>query len=236
MHVAIPSKGRAGDISSHRLIPSGTLYVPEGEAPAYQKLYPNVVGVPLEVRGITATRNWILDAVDDRHIVMIDDDVVKAGWHETGSITHKWHSMAEARWLKEWHRLFDVTEDLQYHLWGVENTGDFIAAFPNRPFIFHTYVTASCMGIINDGIRFDPEFPVKEDYELCLRMIRQDGGIVGARYLFWQNQHWTKAGGCRDYRTQEMEQDCIERLIRMYPGMIRQVKAGKNGYRIKLDF
>jgi len=77
---------------------------------------------------------------------------------------------------------------------------------------------------------------VKEDYELCLRHIKERGGIVAARYVFWQNEHWKKSGGCVDYRTQAMEADCIRRLMRMYPGMIRQVKKGGSKYSIMLDF
>jgi len=93
------------------------------------------------------------------------------------------------------------------------------------------------MGILNDGrTRFDESFPVKEDYELCLRCIKEDGGILGARYLYWHNEHWTGEGGCKDYRTQAMEEKAINKLMSMYPGFIRRVTRGGAEYSINLDF
>ena len=79
-------------------------------------------------------------------------------------------------------------------------------------------------------------FPVKEDYELCLSCIKEDGGIVGAQYFYWENHHWKTPGGCRDYRTVQMEEECIRRLVRMYPGNVRRVKRKGSEFCIQLDF
>ncbi len=116
------------------------------------------------------------------------------------------------------------------------NIGDGKTTHPYKPFIFHTYVIASCMGLLNDGLRFDESFPVKEDYELCMRCIKEDGGVVGARYFIWENSRWFDDGGCRDYRTQAMEQEVIDRLIKMYPDLIRQVKRKGSEFHIQIDF
>lgn len=237
MLIAIPSKGRPGRVKSQAIITSAKVFVPETEAEAYEKLgTANVVPVPAEVRGITATRNWILDHAEDRRVVMIDDDVKEQGWGQ--AYAHNWrkHKLNEAQWLREWEKLFDVAADMRFRIWGVATTGECRAIYPYRPFLWHTYVTASCMGIFADaGLRFDESFKVKEDYEICLRCLKEDGGIVGARYLFWQNDHWTADGGCKDYRTQAMEEDAIRRLMKMYPGMIRRVTRGGCEYSIQLD-
>ena len=238
MLVAIPSKGRPGRVKSQAVIPSARVYVPETEAEAYERAgTKNVVPVPASVRGITATRNYILDTAYDPRVVMIDDDVKDHGWNR--AYAHNWrkHKLTEAQWLQEWAKLFDVTADIGFRIWGVATTGEGRAVYPYRPFIWHTYVTASCMGMFADaGLRFDERFPVKEDYELCLRCLKEDGGVVGARYLFWDNAHWTDDGGCKDYRTQAIEEDAIRRLMRMYPGMIRRVTRGGCEYSIQLDF
>ena len=144
--------------------------------------------------------------------------------------------LTERQWLFEWDRLFDVAEGVGFSVWGVSTLSAPRAWYPWRPFIWHTYVTASCMGMFNNGLRFDETFQVKEDYELCLRCIRDEGGVVGARYLYWENDHWTRAGGCREYRTGEMEQECIKRLVKMYPGMIRRVTRGGSEWSIDLQF
>lgn len=241
MLVAIPSKGRAGRTRSDVVLPSAKLFVPRLEAIAYRKASKcEVVAVPDSVRGITPTRNWILDwagkAGIDR-VVQVDDDVRTCGYIELLADRSKKRRMTEADFLAEFDKLFDLTEDLGYRIWGVDTVGATRALYPFKPFLWQTYVTGSCMGIRRDtGIRFDESFTVKEDYEITLRCIKEDGGVVGARYFCWVNSHWTDAGGCKDYRTQTMEEQTIRRLIRMYPGMIRRVTKGGSGYSVELEF
>jgi hypothetical protein len=238
MLVAIPSKGRAGKVRTLDVLPSGVIYVPRTEGGAYRRAYPDaeVVDVPEDVRGITNTRNWVLGNTNQRYVVFVDDDVVSVGYWTIGVQEKQKVRMKEPSLMKEWLRLFHVTDDMGYHLWGAETTGDYIAVHSHKPFVWHAYVTASCMGLVNDGLRFDPAYPVKEDYELNLRCIRDDGGVVGARYMFWKNAHWTTQGGCADYRTQEMEDKAINDLIAAYPGLIKKVTKGGSQYSIQIDF
>jgi TET-Associated Glycosyltransferase len=238
MLIAIPSKGRATSIKSTKILPSAFVFVPETEAKEYERAgVKNVVAVPAAVRGITKTRNWILDRAKDRRVVMVDDDVKSAGWVRLNDVTSNTVKLDEAEWIPEMIRLFDLTEQMKYRIWGVATMNATRAVYPWKPFLFRSYVTASCMGILNDGrTRFDERFQVKEDYELNLRCIQEDGGIVAARYLYWTNSHWTDAGGCAGYRTQLMELRCIKLLVSMYPGMIRRVTRGGSQYSIDLDF
>ena len=238
MLVAIPSTGRAGNVKPLSITPDAVLYVPQSEQSSYESYYREtaIVAVPDDIKGITKTRNWILDSTDERYVVFVDDDFEVAGYWDIGYAKMQRRRMRQQQLFQEWLRLFHVTDDLGYHIWGAETTGDYRTVHPQRPFVWRTYATASCMGLVNDGIRFDPEFPVKEDYELCLRCIRDDGGIVGARYLFWKNSHWADDGGCKDYRTQEMEDDAIQKLIKMYPNRIKKITKGGSQYSIRLDF
>lgn len=238
MIVAIPSKGRAGDVRSQWAVPSATVFVPCLEIAAYEGAGAmNVIGVPDEVLGITATRNWILDwAKEDPWVVFIDDDLRTAGWIEMEETRSRRWPMDETDLLAEWVKLFEVMEAMKFRIWGVATISAPRAVYPYRPFIFQTYVTASCMGILNRGLRFDESFPVKEDYEICLRCIQEDGGILGARYLYWENDHWRKAGGCREYRTGEMEEDVVRRLMEKYPGLIRRVRRGGSEWSVDLEF
>ena len=238
MHIAIPSAGRPGNTTSLEILPGATMYVPESEEAMYRSAGARVVrGVPAKIRGITATRNWILDNVKDRWVVMVDDDVKLHGWIELGDVTSQHKKITGEEWDGIFRRLFEATEGLKYAIWGVSTDGALRSVYPYRPFMFHSYVTASCMGIVNDGrTRFDESFPVKEDYELCLRCIDRDGGIVAARFCYWVNDHWTKDGGCKSYRTQAMEEEAIKRLIEKYGRYIRQVRRGGSTYSIELDF
>lgn len=243
MLVAIPSRGRPANVKSQRRLPTAKVFVPKNEISEYQSGgTKNLVGVPKKARGITATRNFILDWARERvdeygeRVVMVDDDLRAAGWIELKSHFVKRHKLNERQLLLEFERLFDVTEGMGFRIWGVANMSAPRAVYPWKPFLWHSYVTGSCIGILNRGIRFDESFPVKEDYEICLRCIKEDGGIVAARYLFWENSHWADAGGCTDYRTQEMEETVTRRLMKKYPGMIRRVTRGGSQYSIDLEF
>ena len=240
MIVAIPSKGRPTGVKSLKVIPSAAVYVPQVEAEDYRRAgVRNLVAVPDSVKGITATRNWILGrAVEsgDPRVVMIDDDVQKVGWVRLHPHRAQTVSIGEGVLLAEFERLFDVTEQAGFRVWGVDTIGATRSVYPWKPILWRTYLTASCCGVLADRIRFDESFPVKEDYEIGLRAIKEDGGIVGARFFFWRNSHWTDAGGCAAYRTQLMELRAIKRLMAMYPGLIRRVRRGGSGYSIEIDF
>jgi hypothetical protein len=238
MLIAIPSKGRAGQTKSDKVLPSGVLYVPKSEAHQYEQFNKSVIAVPSSVRGITATRNWILKNTDERWVVFVDDDVKNYGWTKLLENNGKQIKIeSEDVWKTIFSRLFETTESLTWKIWGVKTEAALRSVYPYRPMLFRSYVTASCMGIINDGsMYFDESFPVKEDYEICLRHIKEYGGVLAARHVYWENSHWGDSGGCKDYRTQKMEADCIAKLIRLYPGMIRQVTRGGSGYSIELEF
>lgn len=238
MIFAIPSKGRPRGVKSKKVLPSATVFVPEAEVQDYERAGgTNVVGVPDSVRGITKTRNWILDNVQDPQVVFVDDDVKVQGWVRLEEEKAVHTKLTEADWIRESGKLFDLTEDLGFRIWGVATQSAPRSVYPWKPILLRSYVTASFMGIVNDGrTRFDENFPVKEDYELNLRCIKEDGGVVAARYLYWENSHWSDPGGCAAYRTQIMELRCIKHLTKLYPGMIRRIKRGGSSYSIELEF
>jgi hypothetical protein len=147
MLIAVPSKGRAGRVMTQAVVPSASIFVPHLEAAAYEQMgVRNVVPVPDAVRGITATRNWILRQADDRRVVMIDDDVRTQGYTELFARNCMRHLLDEATWLGEFAKLFDVTEDLGYRIWGLRPMAP-PARFTRSTFCWRSYVTASCMGI-----------------------------------------------------------------------------------------
>ena len=237
MIIAIPSKGRAGETKTDKILRSGILYVPNSEVNQYKACSKNVIGIPDEVKGITKTRNWILKNCGETRVVFIDDDVKAQGWKKLYVNNAKDKPLSENQWLREFEKLFDTTEQLNYKIWGVATDGALRSVYPYKPFLFRSYVTASCMGIINDGsYYFDEDFPVKEDYEICLRHIKERGGILCCRYIYWANSHWVNDGGCKSYRTQKMEAECIKKLVEKYPNYIRQIVRGGSEYSISLNF
>jgi len=238
MLIAVPSKGRAGLTTTNKILPNlSTFFIPESEYHQYKGIVKNIECVPKEVRGITATRNWILENTDEQWVVFLDDDAKNVGYRKLEERkTKKIEIRDEGFWSEEFLKYFDLTEQLGYKIWGTRTESSPRGTYPYKPFLTRSYVTASCMGIVNDGeYLFDPDFKVKEDYEICLRHIRDKGGILAVRYLHWENEHWTTDGGCKDYRTIEMERDAIKRLIKLYPNMISSAKRKANEFTIKLN-
>ena len=238
MLIAIPSKGRAGKTKTDRFLGQSTLYVPESEAEDYRRHSKvEVVAVPNSVKGITATRNWILENTDQRYVVMVDDDLHRQGYTKLYPEKVKERPMTEQAWCFEFARLFAITEDLGWKIWGVKTEGSPRSVYPYKPLNFRSYITASCMGLVNDGeFLFDEQFKVKEDYEIGLRHVEKYGGVLCARYLFWQNTHWHDEGGCKEYRTQKVEAEAIRLLVEKYPNRIKQITRGGSGYSIELHF
>jgi glycosyltransferase involved in cell wall biosynthesis len=238
MLIAVPSKGRAGLTTTNKILPNlCTFFIPESEYHQYKDLVKNIVSVPKEVRGITDTRNWILENSDDKWVVFLDDDAKNVGYNKLEERkTKKIEIREEGFWAEEFLKFFDLTEQLGYKIWGTRTESSPRGTYPYKPFLTRSYVTASCMGIINDGeYLFDPEFKVKEDYEICLRHIKEKGGILAIRYLHWENEHWVTDGGCKDYRTIDLEKDAIKKLIKLYPNMIASAKRKANEFTIKLN-
>ena len=237
MLIAVPSKGRAGLTTTNKILPNCTFYVPESELHQYKGIVKNVVGVPITVKGITPTRNWILKNTEEKWVVFLDDDVKNAGYNlALERQMKKKDILNESFWEKEFIKYFDICEQLGFKIWGVKTESAPRGVYPYKPFLFKSYVTASCMGIINDSeYYFDEKYKVKEDYEICLRHIKDKGGILAVRYLHWENDHWDKEGGCKDYRTEQIEKDCIKMLIKDYPGMVRSAKRKANQFTIALN-
>lgn len=237
MLIAIPSKNRSFKTTTDKVLPNiGTFFVPESEIHNYSYVK-NVIAVPNEVRGITPTRNWILKNTDEKWVVFIDDDVKNAGYMKMSEEKAKKIEIRdEDFWFNEFLKAFDLTEQMGYKMWGLKTESSPRSVYPYKPFLTRTYLTASCMGMVNDGeFYFDEEYKVKEDYEICLRHIEKYGGICGIRYIHWENEHWDTDGGCKDYRTVQVERDAIKKLIKRYPGMIAKAKRKANQFTIKLN-
>lgn len=237
MLIAIPSKNRAGKTTTNKILPNlGTFFVPESEIHQYSYIK-NVIGVPKEVKGITPTRNWILKNTKEKYVVFLDDDVKNCGYTKLHiEKSEKIDIKDEGFWIEEFLKYFYLCEELNFKIWGVKTEAAPRSVYPYKPILLKTYVTASCMGIINDGeYLFDERFVVKEDYEICLRHIKNLGGILGIRYLHWENEHWITDGGCKDYRTIEIEKNAIKLLHDLYPNMVRSAKRKANTFTIQLN-
>ena len=127
MIVACPSMSRAGKTTTQDIMPDVVFFVPVSQVGQYKEHWEEVVGVPDTVKGITPTRNWILDNTDDPHVVQCDDDGIGFGYMqkvagEDGTIRHDKGKSHPKMGQDDIRRLllscFDMCEDLGTNLFG----------------------------------------------------------------------------------------------------------------------
>lgn len=234
--IAIPSKGRAGLITSQEIFKSAVIYVPENEIKQYSIYSNKIIGIPIQVKGITATRNWILKN-NDCNIFFLDDDFEYGGYVERTDEKYKIKRVKEESiYIKEIKKLFEISEQSNSKIFGLFTVGNNLTNYSYNPFLFNGVCLGSCMGIINDGsYYFDETFEVKEDYELTLRHFTERGITVRSNIIFMQHEHTQLRGGCRDSKRIEKEKSAVKRLITMYPGMIKEAKHRGTSFAIQLN-
>jgi len=234
--IAIPSKGRAGLITSQEIFKSAVIYVPENELKQYSIYKNKIVEVPIDVKGITATRNWILKN-NDCNIFFLDDDFEYGGYVERTNEKYKVKRVKEeVIYINEINKLFEVCEQSNSKIFGLFTVGNNLTNYAYNPFLFNGVCLGSCMGIINDGTYyFDETFEVKEDYELTLRHFTERGITVRSNILFMQHEHTQLRGGCRDSNRIAKEKTAVKKLITMYPNMIKEAKHRGTSFAIQLN-
>jgi hypothetical protein len=234
--IAIPSKGRANLITSQKIFKSAILYIPENELMQYSIYKNKIVTIPNEIKGITATRNWILKN-SDKNIFFLDDDLQYGGYIERTDLKYKVKRVTEEEvYINEIEKLFEISRQCNSKIFGFFTVGNNLTNYSYNPFLFNGVCLGSCMGIINDGTYyFDESFEVKEDYELTLRHLVERGITVRSNILFMQHEHTQLRGGCRDSKRIDKEKSAIKRLIKMYPGMIKEAKHRGTSFSIQLN-
>lgn len=235
--VAIPSKGRAGLITSQNIFKSAILYIPESELMQYSVYSNKLVAIPNEVKGITATRNWILNHNKGKNVFFIDDDLQYFGYVERTDFKYKVKRLKDEKIAyREIKKLFEVAYSIGAKLIGFFTVGNNLSNYSFNPFLFNGVCLGSCMGIINDGTYFfNEDYEVKEDYELTLRNIKDGLPTVRTNILFMQHEHTQLRGGCRDSNRVDKEKKAIKKLIKEYPGMIKEAKHRGTSFSIQLN-
>lgn len=234
--IAIPSKGRAGLMTSQEIFKSAVIYVPENEVKQYSIYSNKIIGIPIEVKGITATRNWILKN-NDCNIFFLDDDFEHGGYIERTDEKYKVKRIKdESIYIRELEKLFEISEQSNSKIFGLFTVNNNLTNYSYNPFLFNGVCLGSCMGIINDSsYYFDETFEVKEDYELTLRHFTERGITVRSNIIFMQHEHTQLRGGCRDSNRIAKEKIAVKKLITMYPGMIKEAKHRGTSFAIQLN-
>jgi hypothetical protein len=221
--IVIPTRGRAAVIGQKalRLFPDATLCIGEDEVEAYAKVSDRLLVHPASVIGIGPLRQWVLDHVDDRCVVMVDDDVThcysRVGFHKV-----RIEDAPTCQALIE--RLAILAQDAGVRVFGFCQGERSLAYSNHEPFSLNTWV-GGIIGVIGRELRFDTSLLLRADIDFCLQSMLYDRIVlVDARYSFIHTR-FGGGGGNAANRSSESHEKEIAYLLRKWSPYLEHVRA-----------
>ncbi len=224
MKIIIPTKGRADTVAdkSLRLFPDATLCVGGDEAAVYRKVSNRLLIHPPEVVGIGPLRQWILDNVKDRCVVMVDDDV-KHVYSIVGFYKERFDDPDVAQAIVE--RSAILAMDAGVRVFGFNQAWDVRKYNPFKPFVLNGW-TGGVIGIVGRELRYDTSLLLRADIDFCLQsLVRDRIVLIENRYSFVHDR-FAGRGGNAAQRSSERHAREIAYLRRKWGAHldVRQVK------------
>lgn len=224
--VAVVSSGRPGNVPDMEAAYDGLdpwWYVPEGQGGDYRYCGArHVVEVDwprdrvqlgvIQAPPMLWQRNR---ALDDGHaegatVVMSDDDLVRVRGCPADT-TPGW-PMAPAAAVRE---LVAHLHDSDALYGGTPPTDN--AFFARRPHTYTSFVRDGLTAHRPNPIRYDPELPIKIDYDMTLQHLSAHGLALRCDHLLLTFRQRQRRGGC-DWRTPAVEDACVEYLRAKWGG------------------
>lgn len=203
--IVCPSKGRCDNVRTLSFIPNLILVVPHNEVEDYKEHYPDteVIGTPENIRGITPTRQWILDKFDE--VFMIDDDVMQVRKNYVfGKDVEP--MIDDPEMIEEIiNDTAYITKEIGAKVFSFSKIRNPLEYISFKPIVHTGYMNASFCGFIKDhGLSYDLNLNEGEDHYIsCLNMYKHRYCLIDNRYSFITDKNFAAIGGCNDYRTRE---------------------------------
>lgn len=189
-----------------------------------KKFHDNVLICP--VKGIAATRQWIVENADDDKILMMDDDmdfdtrISKDDWHLRMLEVEEFDGLASAieKGLDDY---VQVGISPRYNNHTI--TTDYIEI--TRQYNMYGFRRKY---LIDNGIRFD-EMKLMEDFHVTLSILeRGEKNLLICNYV-WNQPASNIEGGCSEYRTSQLQQEQAYLLKSKHEQFVKVVeKQNKN--------
>ena len=203
--IITPSYKRANNVKA-RCVFGDRLIIAchEFEVEEYEKFNPDnkLLVIPDDLRGNMAkVRNFMLENSPTKYLVMIDDDVIEVGYHESmKTIPFEFDKL-----MSFIVNGFVMAEELGTVLWGLNLQSDpkFYREYSPISFLSPVLGPFSCH-IVND-LRYDERLGLNEDYDYALQVLQRYHKILRFNKYYYLAGHLTEKGGCGAYRTMDKE-------------------------------
>lgn len=176
-----------------------------------------------KAHNVASARNNILEYFQGEHLMIIDDDIkrihvlqIKDGKKKTLKVDDR-----ETFDLILSHG-FQLMKKYNAVWWGIYSTS-------NPYFLSYTvsvgYPFASTFNGFHaiPSVRFDPNMPVKEDYELQIRLNLTGRPAIRLDFIYPETKYWAE-GGCEDIRRQGKENEAYAKLFQKYGRYLQKTK------------
>jgi hypothetical protein len=212
------------------------LVCPESEAAAHVQEGRQVFAAPDSVKGIAATRQWILENADDEQILMLDDDQ-SFRCREDGS--YKLRAMGDSDYKD---MLIGAKLALkEYNAVGISAQAGNNRTFPKSVVapgrMYNMYALNRSFFLDND-IRFDA-MRVMEDFHVTLSMLKMGYSNAILQDWCWSSPGSNADGGCSNYRTAEVQREGALRLAELHKPFVtvveKESKSWGNGLETRTD-
>lgn len=164
---------------------------------------------------VSDNRNNILDYAERngiKRLLMLDDDVSGIDILNGG----KYFRVNNEAQLEQ---LFDFADKHNAPIWGTYPLKN--AMFQKMQIKLRCIFIGTCIGFTDMSLRFDNTIRVKEDYELCLRVISSRRNSIRFDHIAVVASH-KSIGGCADDWAAGESAKATQELLRRYEGLIRE--------------
>jgi hypothetical protein len=164
---------------------------------------------------VSDNRNNILDYAERNNVkrlLMLDDDV--SGIDVLNK--DQYFRINNEAQLEE---LFDFADKNNAPIWGTYPLKN--AMYQKMKVRLRCIFIGTCIGFTDMSLRFDNTIRVKEDYELCLRVINGMRNSIRFDHIAVVASHKSK-GGCEDDWAAGESAKATQELLRRYAGLIRE--------------
>lgn len=220
VHIAIRSYKRAGAVTTFKLFPDASIWVPESQARLYRAAYGAecVRTIPDDEDGnLSKKMNAILARSPSPWTLILDDDLTAFGYWEDG--IKVWMKAAQIKWMVRHH--FDLADQLGVTLWGVNQVDDALAYRTQTPYSFLAPILGPFTGHLSPIVRYDPSVLSKDDYDFWLQTIARHHRTLRANKYLYRHDSGRKAGGIVSKRTMDFERRAVDRMREKWGNLFR---------------